>query len=89
MPILLPPVASTGEYALSFGPLIMVHVWLAMALTSLAIGALKGPTLGKGPDLVYPLSRVPTHPLRALGSAARGNKYVEFLSHKYHGLTLM
>ena len=89
MPILLPPVASTGEYALSFGPLIMVHVWLAMALTSLAIGALKGATLGRGPDLVYPLSRVPTHPLRALGSAARGNKCVEFLPHTYHGLTLI
>ena len=67
----------------------MDHVCAATALASLAIGALKVATLGRGPDLVYPLSRVPTHHRRALGSAARGNLIGELSSCKYHGLVSM
>ena len=67
----------------------MVVIYAANALVSLAIGTLKGATLGKGPDLVQPMLRVPTHPRRALGSAARGNIDGELFSCWYHGLTCM
>ena len=44
-------------------------------------------TLGKGLDLMYPLGRVPTHPLRVLGTAALGKERGEFASCRYHGRT--
>ena len=52
----------------------------ACAARALIIGARCRVNLGKGPDLVYPFSRVPTHPLRALGAAARGRYICELIS---------
>ena len=43
--------------------------------------------LGSGTERTYPFGRVPTHPHRALGAAARGRILGEFSSWRYHGLT--
>ena len=43
--------------------------------------------LGKGADLTYPLGRVPTHPRRVLGAAARGKQRGAPGAYKYHCLT--
>jgi hypothetical protein len=44
-------------------------------------------SLGKGEDLTYPFGRVPTHPRRVLGAAARGKRRGASRAYKYHCLT--
>ena len=41
-------------------------------------------SLGKGKALTYPLGRVPTHPRRVLGVAARGKRRGVPGAHRYH-----
>ena len=43
--------------------------------------------LGKGEDLTYPFGRVPTHPRRVLGVAARGKRRGAPGACKYHCLS--
>ena len=43
--------------------------------------------LGSGTERTYPFGRVPTHPRRVLGAAARGSILGEFSSWRCHGLT--
>ena len=43
--------------------------------------------LGRGEDRIYPLGRLPTHPFRVLGFAARGKKRGELFMWRYQGRT--
>ena len=43
--------------------------------------------LGRGADRIYPLGRLPTHPFRVFGIAARGKKRGELCMWRYQGRT--
>ena len=59
---------------------------VATFATSALVLCVRG-TLGKGTLRMYPSFRVPTHPFRALGHAARGKYRGEFSICKYQGRT--
>ena len=55
--------------------------WKALCALVLTRLDLRGTaSLGNGTALVYPSGRVPTHPLRALGAAARGRYLCDLAS---------
>ena len=69
---------------------VIAHYYYWVTVSGMRIGrAVRLPTLaeasllcilGSGTERTYPLGRVPTHPRRALGAAARGNILGEFSS---------